>query len=72
MTVQVNDVVQLVPEHKWSGCLVTVTEVKTWGIQGFVQIPMKGQAFIRVNENDYEKIGTAVFVLNESTDGTIN
>lgn len=62
MNIQVNDVVQLVPGHKWAGCFVTVTEVKSWGIQGFVQIPLRGPAYIRVTQEDYVKIGTAEFV----------
>lgn len=62
---QANDVVQIIPTHKWGGCFVLVTEVKKWGIQGFVQIPMQGQAYIRLNLGEYEKIGTAIFIPRE-------
>lgn len=65
MNIQENDVVQIVPEHKWGGCFLLVTEVKGWGVQGFVQIPMKGQAYIRIEHGEYEKIGSAVFILPE-------
>ena len=34
-----------------------VTEVKNWGVQGFVFIPEKGQAFIRLKHEDYVIIG---------------
>lgn len=61
----VNDVVQIVPEHDWGGSLVIVTEVKSWGVQGYVQIPMKGQAYIRLNEGEYERVGEAIFVVND-------
>lgn len=66
--IEENDVVQIVPEHDWSGCYVTVTEVKTWGIQGFVQIPKQGQAFIRLRNDEFEKIGEASFILVEETE----
>lgn len=62
--ISVNDVVQISPDHDWSGCFVLVTEIKSWGIQGFVQIPLQGQAYIRLKHEDYERIGTAVFVPN--------
>lgn len=63
--IQVNDVVQLVPSHAWGGCLIQVTEIKSWGIQGYVQMPLQGQAYIRVNKGEFEKIGSAVFALQE-------
>lgn len=66
MDIQVNDVVQIVPEHEWGGCFLMVTEVKSWGIQGFVQIPINRQAHIRLKHEDYVKIGTAEFILQES------
>jgi hypothetical protein len=62
MDIQVNDVVQVVPEHKWGGCFVHVTEIKNWGIQGFVQIPIQGSAYIRLKKEEFEKIGTAIFI----------
>lgn len=65
MKINKNDVVQIIPEHKWGGCFVQVTEIKEWGIQGFVQIPMEGQAFIRLNKEEFEKIGEAIFIPNE-------
>lgn len=68
MPIKLYDIVQVVPEHKWCGCLVIVTEVKNWGIQGFVQVPMQGQAFIRLNHEDFEKVGEATFVLGNSNE----
>lgn len=35
------DVVQVIDEnHPWYGCLLTVSDPKSWGIQGFVQWPL--------------------------------
>lgn len=68
----VNDVVQIAPEASdWAGgCFAIVTEVKSWGMQGFVQVPpMKrnepegeqtgGRAFIRLKSDQFVRIGRA-------------
>lgn len=57
---QLNDIVQLTENHKWCGALVQVTELSSFGIQGFIYMPEYGDAFIRVNECDYEVIGKAI------------
>lgn len=66
---RVNDVVQITetgPEG-WMGCFVQVSEVKTWGIQGWVQIPMQeGQAYIRLKWDQFEFVGEAVMGLGKS------
>ena len=64
--VRVNDVVQIVPDHKWSGCFVLVTEVKSWGVQGFIQVPMEGQAYIRLQHDEFELVGTAPFIFERN------
>jgi len=64
MNIEANDVVQIVPEHEWGGCFLLVTKVKSWGIQGYVQVPLNGQAYIRLKHEDYVKIGKAEFVLD--------
>jgi hypothetical protein len=46
----------------WLGCLVQVDEVFTWGIQGWVQIPKQGQAYIRLKNEEIEYIGEAVLL----------
>jgi hypothetical protein len=72
--IQVGDVVQLAPgDHAFSYCFVTVTEVKTWGIQGFVAIPtgrgeMPGQAYTRVKWADMTKVGKADWIIKDSDD----
>ena len=65
INIEINDVVQIVPTHQWSGNFVTVTEVKSWGIVGYVQIPLESQAYIRLEYGDFEKIGKAVFIFDE-------
>jgi len=62
--IQKNSIVQ-VNEHgqeDWIGCLVQVDEVNPWGIQGWVQIPKQGQAYIRLKNEEIEYIGEAVML----------
>ena len=54
--VQVNEKGQ----QDWIGCLVQVSEVKGWGIQGWVHIPKSGQAYIRLKWEEIDYIGQAV------------
>jgi hypothetical protein len=64
MSIKKNSIVQ-VNEHGqegWVGCLVQVDEVKPWGIQGWVQIPMQGQAFIRLQNDHIDYIGEAKMI----------
>ena len=65
----VGDVVQLSPEKNgcFGGCFAQVTEVKSWGIQGFVCVPgavhdPPGHAFIRVKWDDFAYIGPAIWL----------
>lgn len=69
--VQPGDVVQITPEWEvnkaFAACLVVVSEVKSWGIQGYVQAlgtreEMGGQAYIRVKWEDLELVGAAYWV----------
>lgn len=66
------DVVQLDPdktENKmFAGCFMTVTEVKEWGVQGYVQaLGADGhpgdQAYYRAENGTFVKIGTAYWVI---------
>lgn len=60
--IYINDIVQIAPEHEWGGALVIVTKIKPWGIQGYVEIPLHGQAYVRLKNNEFEKVGVAVYV----------
>jgi len=60
------DIVQVNPEREmFGGCMVVVTEVKPWGIQGYVQnAGQDGQAYIRLKHEDFEHTGgQAVWVV---------
>lgn len=67
------DVVQLDPEKHlegngfFAGCFMLVTEVKSWGAQGFICMPgergtLPGCAFYRAKWYEMERIGRAVWV----------
>jgi hypothetical protein len=59
--VTVDSVVQINENGQdgWIGCLVQVSETKAWGIQGYVQLPMQGAAYIRLKWNQIEYVGQA-------------
>jgi hypothetical protein len=73
--VKKGSVCQVNPEtdSAFVGCLVIVTEVKPFGVQGFVQIPQGfdefgeqiggGKAYIRLNWKDIEYVGEAVWTI---------
>lgn len=50
----------------WLGAFVMVTEVKSWGVQGFVHMlkghDEKAEAYIRLAHGKYEYIGEACMV----------
>ncbi len=69
---RVGDVFQITPEHGrkgWIGAFVLATEIKTWGIQGFVHMitdhESMGSAFIRLNPQDIEFVGHAPMIPGE-------
>jgi|HubBroStandDraft_3_1064219.scaffolds.fasta_scaffold04924_7 hypothetical protein len=60
------DVVQIDPAHDevFGGCFLIVTEVKPWGVQGYVQVPGKGQAYYRCEYENCHLIGRAEWIAN--------
>jgi hypothetical protein len=62
--VKENSVVQLneKAQEGWIGCFLQVSEVKNWGVQGWVQIPMGGSAYLRPTWDQIDYIGEAVLV----------
>lgn len=68
--IEQHSIVQVVPEHQWAGCLVVVDEVKSWGMQGYVQVPMGGQAYIRLKWEEFEPItnNRAIFTPEKGSD----
>jgi hypothetical protein len=62
----IGDIVQIRPGKEMFGaCMVTVTEIKAWGIQGYVQSAgVPGQQYVRVKTEDFELTGgKAVWVV---------
>lgn len=57
--IEVGDIVQVEPSQKmFGGCMVVVTEVKDWGIQGYVQSAgVEGQQYIRLQTEHFEPTG---------------
>lgn len=67
--VSVNDVIQVndaFKNSKWTGCLMIVDEVRDWGVQAYLHVPMQGDAYLRLRHNEYEVIGKAAFVRKPS------
>lgn len=60
------DVYQIDPDcdEVFGGCFVVVTEVKQWGIQGYVTIPGEdgGNAYVRKKFNEIERVGVSVWM----------
>ena len=75
---KVGDVVQISPEHDgnpaFAACMLTVSEVKTWGVQGYVQAlgtreAMGGQAYYRVKFAEIEYVGKSVWAAGSASKG---
>lgn len=66
--VKKNDVIQINEKcgnKSWTGCLMIVDEVKNWGVQAYLHIPMQGDAYLRINHGEYDVIGEAALVADE-------
>ena len=59
MTVEEHDIVQVRPDlPDFGGCMVVITKVKDWGMQGYVQSAgVDGQQYIRLKTEDFEPTG---------------
>ncbi len=65
--IQIGSVVQIDPQHDehFGACFLVVTEVKTWGVQGYVSMPTKpgtsaiNMAYYRVEFEHVAYIGMA-------------
>lgn len=69
MSLEVGDIVQLDPVEtanpSFAGCLMIVTDVKGWGVQGYVSVPAKVEpirAFYRASTGTFTKVGKAEWV----------
>ena len=57
--IKVGEIVQVDPNFETFGaCMVVVTEIKDWGIQGYVQSAgVNGQQYIRLHTGEFESTG---------------
>ncbi len=57
--IRIGEIVQIRPDKEFFGaCMVTVTEIKSFGIQGYVQSAgVPGQQYVRLNHEDFERTG---------------
>lgn len=71
---EVGDVVQIDPvcmtNPMFSGCFMTVTELKSFGAMGFVQSlgsnnKIGGHAYIRLKFEEFEYVGKAVWIVEQ-------
>lgn len=69
------DIVQIDPEHDdvFGACFMTVTEVRPWGLIGYVRVPGKGDkggnAYYRVPHGKYARVGAAEWMSEDHSDG---
>ena len=64
-TINKYDIVQVNPEHSWGGSFIVVEDINDWGIQGYCDIPKKGQAYIRLNYDEFVKVGKAYYIYGD-------
>lgn len=63
--INVGDVIQINEYHKdvkWIGCLMIVNDVRSWGVQAGMHVPGMGNTYLRVNHNEYDRIGRAALI----------
>ncbi len=65
-----NSVVQVNEKGQdgWIGCLIIVSEVKNWGVKGYVQIPDERIIPIRLRWEEIEYVGESVLIKKTETD----
>ena len=62
-TFEPGNIIQITdPSDKWYSCLIIISEVKSWGIQGYITIPRNdgeplGQAYYRLKWGQFERVG---------------
>lgn len=70
MTVQIGNVIQLNPEHRWPCTLWIVYEVLSWGVKAYCTPPgAAGTAYIRLSWSEFERVGPAVWVAEDRQEG---
>lgn len=71
-----HDIVQIIEEkHPWYPALLIVSEVKSWGVMAYCLMPQSNavnqtvQAFIRIPNEQVQKVGEAVVVKADEDEG---
>ena len=49
----------------WAGCTLIVSELKSFGVQAYLKVPFKGNAYIRLIWEQVEYIGEAVLIAGD-------
>ena len=49
----------------WCGCVLIVSEVKSFGVQAFMRVPGQGDAYIRLTAEQYDMTGGAAVLMPE-------
>ena len=57
--------------REWCGCVLIVDEVKSWGVQAFLHIPNRGDAYIRLPYEAFEILGGEALLMPEVDDGSV-
>lgn len=58
------DIIQANENAKdWCGCVLIVDEVREWGVQAFLRIPMRGDAYIRLPYNAFDELGAEAVMM---------
>lgn len=66
MEVTKNDIIQAVEGTGiWQGCLLIVDEVKSWGVQAYMNVSGQGTAFIRLKTGEFEVCGHALLTISD-------
>ena len=50
----------------WFGCIMIVDEVKNWGVQAYLRIPCRGNAFLKLKWDEFEVLeDKAVYTIDD-------
>lgn len=50
---------------EWAGCTLIVSELKSFGVQAYLKVPFKGNAYMRLTWEQIEYIGEAVLIAGD-------
>lgn len=73
--IEVGDIIQMVPAHRWAGCLAVTEDIRSWGVVAYMQLPgppgmisgvtvviPENRAYIRLSWEDFTLTGGKVLV----------